>query len=314
MNRRAFTLIELLAVIGILVALATITAISVQRVGKDTRMTKAANDLLNVLETARGVAIRTHQPTMVAFRARAERFDQTAVDPLKYPNTARIKRQWSEAVVGRLEEPLQRRDPSLDLTKQVFIDRFVPEPDIPAFAFPEGVKVAGSFAGFGNELYDRAWVTQPKLSEDPTKEEAGSIVGVIFDPSGRVVSRLDGSGVASISQGRYPVMDFNRNGVQDIVNESAGASQMHIQDQEGDEANVVTTQLLALFDDKACREMYDEKNWIGTAFPVWTIAKPCSQLGTSQTRKICEQSDFIEQFGTRIAFNRNTGRAEVQQR
>ena len=140
------------------------------------------------------------------------------------------------------------------------------------------------------------------------------MIGVIFDANGRVVSRLEGSGVASISQGRYPVMDFNRNGVQDIINESAGASQGHIQDQEGDEPNVVTTQLLALFDDKICREMYDEKNWIGTAFPVWSITKPCSQLGTSQTRKICEQSEFIEQFGTRIAFNRNTGRAEVQQR
>ena len=156
--------------------------------------------------------------------------------------------------------------------------------------------------------------SQPKLSENPATEEAGSIVAVIFDPAGRVISRLDGSGVASISQGRYPVMDFNRNGVQDIINESAGSSQWHIQDQEGDESNVVTTQLLSIFDDKACREMYDDKNWVGTAFPVWTITKPCSNLGMSQTRKICEQSEFIEQFGTRIAFNRNTGRAEVQQR
>jgi prepilin-type N-terminal cleavage/methylation domain-containing protein len=310
MRRPGFTLVELLAVIGILVALATITAISVQRIGKDTRMTKAANDLLNVLETARGIAIRTHQPTMVAFRARTERFDEASNDPMKYPNTARIKRHWTEAVIGRLIEPLQRTNTALDLTKQIFIDRFEPEPGIPGYAFPEGLKVAGSFAGFGNELYDRAWVTQPKLSENPATEEAGSI----FDPAGRVISRLDGSGVASISQGRYPVMDFNRNGVQDIINESAGASQPHLQDQEGDEANVVTTQLLAVFDDKACRELYDDRNWIGTAFPVWNITKPCSDLRAGQMRKICEQTEFIEQFGTRIAFNRNTGRAEVQQR
>ena len=36
--RRAFTLVELLAVIGILVTLATLTAMSVQRIGKDTRL------------------------------------------------------------------------------------------------------------------------------------------------------------------------------------------------------------------------------------------------------------------------------------
>ena len=111
MKRRGFTLVELLAVIGILVALATMTAISVARIGKDTRITKAANDLLNVLETARGLAIRTHQPTMVAFRARTERFDQSANDPMKYPNPARIKRRWTEAVVGRLIEPLQFSKP-----------------------------------------------------------------------------------------------------------------------------------------------------------------------------------------------------------
>ena len=317
MIRRAFTLIELRAVIGVLVALAAITAVSVQRIGQDTRMTKAVNDLLNVLETARALAIRSHQPVMVAFRARAERFDEVAADIMKFPNPARIKRRWTEAVVGRLEEPMQRKVASGDATKQIFIDRFVPEPGMLAFAFPEGVAVAGSFAGFGNELYDRAWVTQPKLTEDASvdeKNECGSLVAVIFDAQGRVVTRLDGSGLASLSQGRYPMMDFNRNGVQDILNEAAGAAQSHIQDQEGDEPHAVTTQTLAVFDDKAAREAFDEKNWAGMDFPVWTSAKACSDLGTGQSRKICEQTEFIEQFGTRIQFNRNTGRAEVQQR
>ena len=110
------------------------------------------------------------------------------------------------------------------------------------------------------------------------------------------------------------MMDFNRNGVQDILNEAAGAAQSHIQDQEGDEPHAVTTQTLAVFDDKAAREAFDEKNWAGMDFPVWTSAKACSDLGTGQSRKICEQTEFIEQFGTRIQFNRNTGRAEVQQR
>jgi len=316
-RRRAFTLIELLAVIGVLVALAAITAVSVQRIGQDTRMTKAVNDLLNVLETARALAIRSHQPVMVAFRARAERFDEVAADIMKFPNPARIKRRWTEAVVGRLEEPMQRKVASGDATKQIFIDRFVPEPGLLAFAFPEGIAVAGSFAGFGNELYDRAWVTQPKLTEMASAEtpcECGTLVGVIFDSQGRLVTRLDGSGLASLSQGRYPMMGFNRNGVQDILNEAAGAAQAHIQDQEGDEPHVVTTQTLAVFDDKMAREMHDEKNWLGSSFPVWTISKPCSDLGIGQSRKICEQSGVIEQFGTRIQFNRNTGRAEVLQR
>ena len=317
MKRRGFTLIELLAVIGIMMALAAITAVSVQRIGADTRMTKAVNDLLNVLETARALAIRTHTPVMVAFRARAERFDETASDIMKFPNPARIKRRWTEAVMGRLEEPMQRKIASGDATKQTFIDRFVPEPGMMSFAFPEGIAVAGSFAGFGNELYDRAWVTQPKLNEANAAsdlQECGSLVAVMFDEQGRLITRLDGSGISSLSQGRYPMMDFNRNGVQDILNETASSAQPHVQDQEGDEPNAVTTQTLAIFDDKAAREVYDEENWLGSTFPVWTINKPCTQLGIGQSRKICEQSEFIEQFGTRIQFNRNTGRAEVQQR
>ena len=314
MRRRAFTLVELLAVIGILVALATMTAISVARIGKDTRISKAANDLLNVLETARGIAIRTHQPTMVVFRTRVERFDETASDPMRYPNPARIKRQWTEAVVGRLEEPLQMSLNMTNATKRIFMDRFVPEPSIPGFAFPEGIKVAGTFAGFGNEMFDRAWVTQPKLSEIPANEELGSVVGVLFDASGRVVSRLDGSGLASVSQGRYPVMDFNRNGVQDIVNDVAGPWEAHVQNQEGDEPNAVTTQVLAVFDDKAARELYDDKRWQGTGLSGFAPGGPCGTLGAGQSRRICELSEFIEQFGTRIAFNRNTGRAEVMQR
>jgi len=40
--RRAFTLVELLAVIGILVTLATLTAMSVQRIGKDTFVSTAS--------------------------------------------------------------------------------------------------------------------------------------------------------------------------------------------------------------------------------------------------------------------------------
>jgi prepilin-type N-terminal cleavage/methylation domain-containing protein len=316
-TRRAFTLIELLAVIGVLVALAAITAVSVQRIGADTRMTKAVNDLLNVLETARALAIRTHTPVMVAFRARTERFDETTSDIMKFPNPNRIKRRWTEAVIGRLEEPMQRRVASGDATRQIYLDRFVPEPGLLAFAFPEGIAVAGSFAGFGNELYDRAWVTQPKLTEQETagqEVECGTLVAVIFDPQGRLITRLDNSGLASLSQGRYPMMDFNRNGVQDILNESAGSAQFHIQDQEGDEPNAVTTQTLAVFDDKVSREGNDETRWLGSNFPAWTMARPCSALGTGQSRKICDQSEFIEQFGTRIQFNRNTGRAEVQQR
>jgi hypothetical protein len=76
----------------------------------------------------------------------------------------------------------------------------------------------------------------------------------------------------------------------------------------------VTTQVLSVYDDKAAREAYDEKNWLGSGFSPWTSDKACADLGVGQSRKICEQTEYIEQFGTRIQFNRNTGRAEVQQR
>lgn len=307
MTRRGFTLIELLAVIGILVTLATLTAISVARIGKDTRLSSATNTLLNVLETARTRAIREHKPMLVAFTVNVELLAPSAtanapIDPQK------IKRQWTEAVIGRLEEALVRQpNSSDDPTKQNYVDRFEPHPDFQPVKFSEGIKIAGPRTDYGQ---DGVWITQPNLKND----ENGRMIGVLFGPDGSLMTRLPGGGLANAGMYRSAVLDLDRDGQQHEPDASEGAARYFTHNDLEDEPSVQYCQFLAVFDDKQAREIYDEKNWAGAAGGAYDVNTPCASYAAGQVRMRCEQSEFINQFADRIVINRNTGRAEVRQR
>jgi prepilin-type N-terminal cleavage/methylation domain-containing protein len=308
--RRAFTLVELLAVIGILVTLATLTAMSVQRIGKDTRLSKATNTLLNVLETARTQAIREHKPMLVAFVVKVELIQQPASATAAI-NPDWIKRQWTEAVIGRLEEELVRQPcPPEDLgkpDKQNYIDRFEPHPDFQPVIFSDGIKIAGPRTDYGE---DGVWITQPELKN----QEYGRMLGVLFGADGGVLTRLSGGGLANAGQYRSAVMDMDRDGDQRTPDDSEGPARYFYYDDYEDEPSLQYAQFLAVFDDKLAREMFDVKNWQGVAGPRYNSTYTCDQYGTGQTRMRCDQSEFINQFADRIFINRNTGRAEVKQR
>ena len=307
MSRRGFTLIELLAVIGILVTLATLTAISVARIGKDTRLSTATNTLLNVLETARTRAIREHKPMLVAFTVNVELLTPptsptAAIDP------ARIKRQWTEAVIGRLEEALVRQENSSDdPTRQNYVDRFEPHPDFQPIRFSEGIKIAGPRTDF---TQDGRWITQPELRNG----ENGRMIGVLFGPDGSLMTRLPGGGLANAGMYRSAVMDLDRDGQQREPDASEGAARYFTHDDLEDEPSIQYCQFVAVFDDKQAREVYDPANWRGSAGGQFALDTPCSTYAAGQERMRCEQSEFINQFADRIIINRNTGRAEVKAR
>jgi hypothetical protein len=72
---------------------------------------------------------------LVAFVVKVE-LNQQPATANTVVNPEWIKRQWTEAVIGRLEEELVRQ-PSTDPnpTKQNFIDRFEPHPDFQPVIF-----------------------------------------------------------------------------------------------------------------------------------------------------------------------------------
>jgi prepilin-type N-terminal cleavage/methylation domain-containing protein len=71
--RRAFTLLELLVVMGILLVLATLTVISVGKVTRDAKLANATNTVVAALGTARAIAIRDNAYVMVTFRVAPDR-------------------------------------------------------------------------------------------------------------------------------------------------------------------------------------------------------------------------------------------------
>ncbi len=304
--RRAFTLIELLAVIGILITLATLTAMSVQRIGRDTRLSKATNTLLGVLERARSQAIREHRPMLITFVVRVERRGPLDTDP--------IRTEWVEAITARLEDArVHQKEASANvssLDKQFYMDRFEPHPSIPPTAFSPGIKVAGPAMDIGGGMTDRLWLTQPDIAN----VEYGAMIGVMFGPDGALLTRLSGGGAANAAGYRSIVLDLDRDGEQRVPDSSEGAGRYFNYDDLDDESMVYMQQVVAVFDDKMAREVYDATNWSGSSYDLQELGQPCSQVRKGMARKWCEQSEFISQFADRIFINRNTGRAELQQR
>lgn len=304
-GRSGFTLIELMVVVAILISLATLTAISVSKVTKDARFSKAVSQVMGALETARTLAIKEHRIVMVVFTVKTERTD-TNVSGGNL--TGIVKRQWTRIVAARLRDELVPDG-------NQYLDMFEQHPNFSPIDLPEGIKVAAPQMDFDRR--DSVWITQPTFRDNNTnftEMEYGSMIAVMFGVDGSLLTKITGGGTANNTYGRFAILDMDQDGLQRQKNSAVDSSGWFTYYIEGQEPNIQLAPFLSVFNDTAMRELYDVNNWKGNIKPSWVPGALCSTYNTGRTRMNCDQSEYINQFGDKIYFNRYTGRAEVQKR
>ena len=310
-----FTLIELIVVIGILISLATLTAISVSKVTKDARFSKAVSQVMNALENARTLAIKEHRPVLLAFTVKTERVGTATSGGILTDN---IKKQWTRIVAARLSDEL------VSTGANSYYDLFEPHPNFASVDLPEGIKVAAPQMDFLQN--DTVWITQPTFRDNNAnfdEMEYGSMIGVMFGPDGALLTKITGGGGSVNSTlGRYVVLDADQDGVEKTphADEITNGARFFTYNVENEEVNIQFAIFISVFNDAAMRELYDANNWKGKGYdrngwiPPTGIIPPCSTITQPRDRMNCDESEFINQFGEKIYFNRYTGRAEVQKR
>ena len=320
---RAFTLIELLAVMGIIAILGVVITTSAQRISKDAKVAGATNKVLAALGEARAIAIRDRAMVLVGFRVHRSTYRPTQSSPA-VPDES--KPQQIEIVLskatGRIGYP--GTAPALDgntrkalvfpcpTTTESECDRVMEEfqliDGIAPILLPAGIQVAGSMAdwptGDPPVGQDDKWISQPILKETIALSEKASMVVIRFGPDGGLLTR-NPTLTASVTVGQdanaslSPWIDFNRNGLIDIGKSNTGNSdnQYFDYDELIDEPLGNQTAFLAVFDSN---QLHEQKNpsesWLGSS--------------NSATLRAATTA-FINQFSDRIHFNRFTGVAEV---
>ena len=333
--RRAFTLLELLVVMGILLVLATLTVISVGKVTRDAKLANATNTVVSALGTARAIAIRDNAYVMVTFRVAPDR--RAKALPREPQVIQVVTARWTGEVVDS-NTPLPNPNPTgaerMPVNEETgnpdtSADRFIPVAGVPARDLPSGILVAGPAFGFVTDdvtgANDRQWRTQPRFAgvvnlsvspptfaSDLTKTEIGWAIGVLFGPNGRVLSRnpeqvLELETASSASQTNqnayvkawvdYDGNGFPRRGTTLYFGSANTNVNYFVYDEPTDEPLVDYVPYLAVFNDAEARERFNAATWRGTSI---------GNSGNPPPR-IRDQSLFIEEQADRITFNRYTG-------
>ena len=292
-HRRAFTLIELLVVMGILVLLAVLTGITVGQVSQNARLSSGVNQVTASLGTARALAIKKNRPVMLLFLL--------AVDPDRPEDGERVVMQLAEST-GNIHT---RYD---DI--QWYDEQYVPIVGIPAVELPKGVKVAGPInsgyrlpdcPGIGDG--DEFWVTQPggewrSQGGDLYTEEIGRQIGVIFSPTGQVITRnIKGAGGSGSVIWPFFDRNFDRRANIDVNPLGLGGVLKFVAFNTIDnEPDVFPVQWLAVYDDDLLRETKGSAGFEGEA---------------GDCERIAAISEWVDQYGVPVLFNRYTVIAEV---
>ncbi|MBM4100257.1 MAG: prepilin-type N-terminal cleavage/methylation domain-containing protein [Planctomycetes bacterium] len=332
-RRAAFTLLELLVVMGILLVLAVLTAFSVGKVTSDAKLANATNTLVAMLGNARAIAIRDNAYVMVTFRVAPDR--RARAVPRDPPAVQVVTARWTGEVVT-VNTPLPNPNPPVPggvvaepIADDVFADRFVPVPGVPTRELPGGIMVGGPAFGFVTDASvgrnDRWWRTLPRFAGTlnlaaipPTfapnlaRTELGWGIGVLFGPDGRVLSRnpqqvLEVVTSAGGNQNAYvkSFVDFDGNGFPNrgstnVFGSGPNNVDFFIYDEPLDEPLVDYVPYLAVFNEAEARKLYNASTWQGTG------AGAIGNNGNPSLR-VRDQSSFIDEQSDRITFNRYTG-------
>lgn len=295
-RERAFTIIELLIVIGIIGILATLTTLGARRLTSSSRLAAGTNAVTNALGIARASAIRDSLPTALVFR------------PVWDPNKPQLPQRVEMVVVRSTgERAFFSGNPGGSA------ERFVPVQAVPPVLLPEGIKVAGPMydppGSFGALSSEQVFATQaelPVLGNCSESIEFNRTVAVMFGPQGEFLTRPPNS-ATMIDAKSY--VDWNRNGAlpnppadpQDAAQGACASGNFEIywlQDHPADECNLMFVPFLAVYDDKAAREL-KASSWTNDGNVINELTGP---------------SGYIAQFGDRITFNRFSGIPERKAR
>ncbi len=287
--RRAFTLAELLIVMGLLALLAVLTAISAKKISGNARLASSTNTVTSAMSNARAYAIRNNTLVMVVFRPVWD-----PDNPAQPQQTEIVFAKWT-GLSARI----------VSGTSDDNLDFFVPIEGLLPKRLAAGIKVAGpkyaeTDGASGGNYVDNRWYVQPELarsSVSPQQEAADSVVAVMFSPDGSTVTRN------SKTDSNKSFVDFNNNGnirynkidfpIATISsfpqqNQLYGANPFD-QRYADDEPAITMVPFIAVFDEVEARKRYNDGTW------------------ADEDARSLDLSNYINQFANRIHFNRYTG-------
>jgi len=287
---RAFTIVELLVVIGVIGILAALTTIGARRLTAGSRLAAATNAVTSALGNARAAAIKDGITTGVVFRP--------VYNPLK-PNTPQrvelitIRTTGERSAFGQTTIGVRSAE------------RYRPVQNIPATVLPEGIKVAGPMydppGNFGAIPAEQVYATQAEIIPMVACKETiefNRIVAVLFGPNGQFLTRPTRGSIDEMKC----YVDWNDNGglatpppdPQDVQQGNCAQGlfeQFWLQDHPDDENNLMFVPFVVVYDDKAAREVK------GTDW-----GNQNNMLG-----ELTGPAGYIAQFGDKITFNRFSG-------
>jgi len=292
-RRAAFTIIELVVVMGVIGILALLTTIGARRLTSGSRLAAATNAVTSALGNARAAAIKDSEVTGVVFR------------PVWNSSRPNIPQRVEVITIRSTGERAAFGATNIGLR---MAERFRPVRDIPATVLPEGIKVAGpmydppgNFGSIPSELVYATQIELPLAAACTETIEFNRVVAVLFGPNGEFLTRAPSS---SIDEQKCYV-DWNDNGglanppadPQDVQLGACASGlfeQFWLQDHPDDETNLMFVPFLSVYDDKAARELKGT-NWGVDANVLGELTGP---------------GGYIAQFGDRITFNRFSGLPE----
>lgn len=319
--RRAFTLIELVVVMLIIGVLAGVTVVAYRSMAQDMKVQSAVSTVKAGLDTARATAIRTGSPVLLCLRSRDQEEERgTVVDLITAVRTGH-------------QDLLERHpdDPLADGGIDLWCDRYEPVAGVPVWTLPAGIKVAAPAYAFQldddpvagwltmTDFGNRPYKIEDDLTQESGNESPGVVIGVLFDSDGST------AGIHSVSGSELAWIDLDANGAQyqggfeynyrstDAPGGTGPPPQEYLdlgldgdqpaqpilyyyaQGTSRDEPYVLTSPVLAVYDDEAAREGSDIAKWI-----------PVNNADAVNQRR-ADLGTQIAATGRLVEFNRYTG-------